>query len=392
MFFQQKVLLIEWNSYCHEDLESALHQAGYMVQSISFPNGIRTEKAEAEKLITGELQKEIYDFVFSFNFFPVVSEICQQAGIKYLSWVYDSPYIHVYSYTILNSCNCVFLFDYAVYKELKQAGIETVYYLPLAVNEKRLAGLDGKAGKRTMEISFVGSLYTEPKHRIYDKFQGIDDYSKGYLEAIVQAQKKVYGYNFLKELLTPDILAQLQKVYPTDPNSLTVMSPEAIYADFVFSRQVTALERQEILTLLGKRHEVHLYTNERGVQIPGVKNHGPVDYYRKMPAVFQSSKINLNITLRSIKTGIPLRALDIMGSGGFLLTNYQEELSEFFEPDVDFVYYNDYEDLQEKADYYLSHEKEREEIAANGCRKVRREHTYKKRIDAMAEAAGLFSL
>ena len=72
MFFQQKVLLIEWNSYCHEDLESALHQAGYMVQSISFPNGIRTEKAEAEKLITGELQKEIYDFVFSFNFFPEI--------------------------------------------------------------------------------------------------------------------------------------------------------------------------------------------------------------------------------------------------------------------------------------------------------------------------------
>lgn len=223
MSFQQKVLLIEWNSYCHEDLKSALHQAGYMVQSISFPNGIRTEKAEAEKLLTGVLQKETYDFVFSFNFFPVVSEICQQAGIKYLSWVYDSPYIHVYSYTILNSCNCVFLFDYAVYKELKQAGIETVYYLPLAVNEKRLAGLDGKAGKRTMEISFVGSLYTEPKHRIYDKFQRINDYSKGYLEAIVQAQKKVYGYNFLKELLTPDILAQLQKAYPTDPNSLTVM-------------------------------------------------------------------------------------------------------------------------------------------------------------------------
>lgn len=120
------------------------------------------------------------------------------------------------------------------------------------MNEKRLACFDddGKAGTKTMDISFVSSLYTEPRHRIYDKFQGIDTFSKGYLEAIIQAQKRIYGYNFLKELLTPDIVAQLQKAYPTAPNALTVMSPEAIYADFVFSRQVTALERQEVLTKL----------------------------------------------------------------------------------------------------------------------------------------------
>lgn len=392
MSFQLKILLIEWNSYCHRDMKSALQELGYNVQEIPFPNGIRTEKAEAEKLLTDELKGGCYDFVFSFNYFPVISEICQQTGTKYLSWVYDSPYIHVYSYTVLNPCNYIFLFDYGVYEELKQAGIETVHYLPLAVNERRLAGFDGKIDKRTMDISFVGSLYTEPKHRIYDKFKGINAYSKGYLEAIVQAQKRVYGYNFLKELLTPDILVQLQKAYPTDPNALTVMSPEAIYADFVFNRQVTALERQEILTMLGKRHKVHLYTNDQTVQISGVQNHGPANYYKEMPAVFQSSKINLNITLRSIKTGIPLRAMDIMGSGGFLMTNYQAELFEYFEPDVDFVYYNDYEDLQNKTDYYLTYKKEREEIAANGCQKVRREHTYQNRIKEMIKTAGFFSL
>lgn len=123
----------------------------------------------------------------------------------------------------------------------------------------------------------------------------------------------------------------------------------------------------------------------------GVKNHGPVDYYNEMLAVFGRSKINLNITLRSIKTGIPLRVMDIMGSGGFLLTNYQAELSEYFEPDVDFVYYNDYRNLQDKADYYLTHEKERKEIAANGCQKVCREHTYINRIRKMTETAGSIS-
>ena len=94
-----------------------------------------------------------------------------------------------------------------------------------------------------------------------------------------------------------------------------------------------------------------------------------------MPYVFLNSRINLNISLRSIKTGIPLRAFDIMGCGGFLLSNYQQELLEYFNADIDFVYYNNYEDLVEKVEYYLSHEKERREIAENGSYKVLHEHT-----------------
>ena len=56
----------------------------------------------------------------------------------------------------------------------------------------------------------------------------------------------------------------------------------------------------------------------------------------------------LNLTLRSITSGIPLRALDILGCGGFLLSNYQPELCEYFTPDVDFVYFNDMDDLEQK--------------------------------------------
>ena len=323
-----------------------------------------------------------YDFVFSFNYFPTISEICQKAGIKYLSWVYDSPHIQVYSYTVLNTCNYIFLFDYGVYEELRQAGISTVHYLPLAVNAKRLARRNNR-NNLLVDISFVGSLYTEQKHRIYNKFENISPYAKGYLNAIVQVQKGIYGQNFLKELMRPDILEELQRVYPTDPNALTAMSPEAVYADYVFNRQVTAMERWEILTLLGKKYGVQLCTSDGSVNIPGVRNQGAVDYYRDMPDIFANSKINLNITLRSIRTGIPLRAWDIMGSGGFLLTNFQQEFLNYFEPNTDFVYYDDYTDLVAKIDYYLTYEKERREIAANGCEKVRNGHTYEKRVDEM---------
>ena len=102
-----------------------------------------------------------------------------------------------------------------------------------------------------------------------------------------------------------------------------------------------------------------------------------------MPLVFKQSRINLNISLRSIKSGIPLRAFDIMGSGGFLLSNYQEDFLENFTPGVDFEYYESEEDLLRKIDYYLTHEEERIAIAKNGHDKVAAAHTYRDRVREM---------
>lgn len=378
------IYLLEWKSFGNEDIREVMTEMGHEIVSVPFSD-TKMKADEIEKLFIQKRADANCDFVFSFNFFPEVSLCCQKLGLKYVSWVYDSPHIAVYSYTVIQPCNYVFLFDYALYDELYSAGIHTVYYLPLAVNEKRLQRMKPETEKENYrhDISFVGSLYSEAKHRLYDKFADINPYAKGYLDGIIDAQKKLYGRYILKEMLSPDIVEEMQKAYPTDPNAATVLSAEDIYADYVLARQVTALERKEILTLLGQKRRVDLYTYESEINIPGVVNHGKIDYYDDMPYIFGNSKINLNITLRSIKSGIPLRALDIMGSGGFLLSNYQMEYDEYFVAGEDYVFYENYYDLEEKVDYYLSHEKEREEIRVNGCRKVRQEHNYRNRIEMM---------
>lgn len=379
-----KVFFLEWKSFGNEDMREVLEEMGHEVVSVPFLN-TEIGPDEIERLLFRLHAESECDFVFSFNFFPEVSICCNKMGLKYVSWVYDSPHLAVYSYTVIYPCNYVFLFDYVLYDELHSAGIKTVYYLPLAVNEKRMQRmqLSKNGAEFSHDIAMVGSLYSEPKHRLYDKFAKMAPYAKGYLDALIQMQKKIYGRYFLKEMLTADIVEEMEKVYPTDPNPTTVLSPQALYADYVLARQVTALERKEILELLGKRNRVDLYTYDNNVSIPGVINHGQIDYYDTMPYVFYNSKINLNITLRSIKSGIPLRALDIMGCGGFLLTNYQMEYEEYFVAGEDYVFYEDYYDLMAKVDYFLMHENERKEIAANGCRKVREEHNYRKRIELM---------
>ena len=70
--------------------------------------------------------------------------------------------------------------------------------------------------------------------------------------------------------------------------------------------------------------------------------------------------------------------MDIMGAGGFLLTNFQADLLNFFIPDEDFVYYEDENDLIRKIDYYLEHDEKRQQIAQNGHTKVLKNHSFEK--------------
>ena len=108
-----------------------------------------------------------------------------------------------------------------------------------------------------------------------------------------------------------------------------------------------------------------------------------------MPKVFRLSKINLCPTARGIRSGIPLRMLDIIGAGGFLLSNAQPELTHYFRPDIDIVWYNSVEEAIEKARYYLSHEEKRLQIQQNSYAIVKEKFSYPKRIATMFQTAGL---
>ena len=117
--------------------------------------------------------------------------------------------------------------------------------------------------------------------------------------------------------------------------------------------------------------------------MPRVNPHGGVDSQREMPLVFAASSINMNITMRPIASGLSLRVYDICGCGGFLMTNWQEELPELYEPGAEAEYFTSEEELMDKAGYYLEHDAERKSIAAKGYERTKTEHTYDARIREM---------
>lgn len=377
---------MEWKSFGNEDIISAFQSLGHTIETYPFSNKEVHHDEEIENELVKKIRTYSPDFVFSFNYFPIISLACKKADIRYVSWIYDSPYVLLYSYTIIYPGNYIFVFDKEWALEFQRAGIPTIHYLPMAANTNRLSAMTDFDSFRASpwynetDIAFVGSLYTE-KHQFYQRLGGITPYTRGYLEGIMAAQKQVYGYNFIQEMLCKDIVDDLMRVLPMQPDPTSVESVEYLYAQYVINRQITSTERTELLNAIGEKHSYDLYTPDTSLKLPGCINHGPVDYYDYAPYVFKTAKINLNITLRSIKSGMPLRIFDVMGAGGFLLTNFQADFLDYFVPDEDFVYFDSKSDLLSKIDYYLSHEEERAAIAANGFQKMKSGHTYTHRIE-----------
>ena len=387
-----KIIYMNWQSFCSEDLFETIgrmKEAGEDITLVKYPFE-KTDKRRDEvfeEKFAQTLREEKADIVFSFNYFPVIAEavhaVFEECGTHYVSWVYDCPHIVLYSYTLIFPSNIVFLFDSAMYKTFASQGIETVYYLPLAANVRRLDALQitGELWQKYQaRISFVGAMYTE-KGTFYDRMEkDLAPYAKGYLEGLMRAQMQVNGMNFVEEAITPVIEAFLQKALPVPGNADGVETAAWTYAEYFINRKITQTERAELLSAIGERFPLVLYTHDKSFTAKGVQTRAAIDYYDTMPYVFKCSDINLNIALRSITNGIPLRAFDIMGAGGFLLTSYQPDMEFFFTAGKDYVYYESKEDLLQKIDYYLTHESERKEIAENAREKIAEAHTFDHRL------------
>lgn len=382
-----KILFLDSPAFAKQDMIDAFTETGIKCD-LFFHEAYKDRKnPEFDKAFSAAAAKDTYEFVFSFNYFPILSNCCQKHGLKYVSYVYDSPLVALYSCTLINSCNYVFLFDSDTYLTFKNAGIHTVYYLPLAANVKRLSSMQCPVTLKPMltsDVSFVGSLYNE-KHNLFERLSGLPEFTSGYLTAIMQAQQMVYGQFFLEDLLSPDIINELQKVCPYKPLSDGTEPDAYVYANYFLCRKITSNERIALLKHASEQFQLKLYTHYPSDELKKAQFIGPVDYYDTMPFIFQNSRINLNITLKSIHTGIPLRCMDIMGSGGFLLTNFQSDLLDCFVPDEDFVFYENETDFCNKISYYLSHEKKRQQIIDNCLGKMTEAHTFVHRVKTILD-------
>ena len=381
-----RILMYRWKAYNYRDIEQTFRLLGHTVDNIEQELGSYDIDPEFEKKIEHLLIQNQYDMVFTVNYFALISNSCQRLHIKYISWTCDNPLISMYHESVFNDCNYIFTFDKTNYLEFKGMGVEHIWYLPLAVDTNRVDTILRNADdlqKYRGDIAFVGSLY---ERNSYDKIKPkLPEYLRGYFDAVMEAQLNISGANIVEPMLTTDILEQLQQYFKLDKSEGSFSDLGLIFQTTVLGFKIAEVERRRALIELSKYFDVNVYSNSNVSDLMRVRTLGSVDYWSEMPKVFHMSKINLNFTIPNIKSGIPLRIWDVLGAGGFLLTNYQAELPLFFKEGEDLVCFDGIEDMRKKVGYYLEHEEERRQIAENGYRKVKEYHSYIDRIQTMLE-------
>ncbi len=390
------ILFYRYGSICEPDIITTFQNLGLTV--IEETTEIHDKKRRpsacmeaVDKLITAHSPA----FVFTINFFPVIAEICHLRNILYLCWSVDCPVMELFAQPMQYDTNRIFLFDREQYQYFHPYNPDNIFYLPLAANAARFDSVintitfsDKK--KYASDICFIGSLYSEKNP--LKKFKSVPSYIRGYLDGIIEASLQIYGYNFMEDALSDALIADFKQAVPdlptfiTYPRLITGADKYAVAHKYM-AAQATEAERIRTLNTLAEHFTVDLYTASDTSPLQNVHTHGTIESLHAMPKAFHISKINLNMTTKSIQSGLPLRIFDIMGCGGFLMTNYQPELPEYFTIGEDIETYSSLEELVDKCAFYLAHDDIRKQIALSGYQKVKSSHTLLHRITEMIRLA-----
>lgn len=377
-----KLLLYLWGANNEEVLRKNLIKSGHEIITFSQKCMNYTRDIDLAQKMIMKINEVHAEGVISFNYFPIISMVCDATKTTYYSWVYDCPHFTLYAKTLSLPCNRIGIFDKSMVDALKARGINTVFHLPLAVsveefneaivrNRKKLASND----EHKYDVSFVGSLYTD-EHNYFDMLypNEVPASVTSYIEKYSGQYNLTPSYEDIAEDDLVDAAVAMNSLglalgedYNDEP--LDILMPS------VFEKKLTIIERDRLLHEIAADQSIRfgLHTGSK----TDIKNYGTCGYSDMMPCVFNASRINLNISLRSIHSGVPLRVMDIMASGGFVLSNYQPEIAELFKEDKEVVMFRSLEEAIVKIKYYLEHEDERLSIAVAGKRAVTERFGYR---------------
>ena len=329
-----------------------------------------------------------YNCVVTQNFSVNVAIACFEKCVPYISWVYDSPQVSLYTEHAKYPTNFIFAFDKAQVSRLKTVGIENVFHMPLAANMAYSSRINISKQDRIRydaDISFIGQLY---------RLDYLKTYTDNASKEIVDALKKIVGekaFDWRKgqsiyDTIPNDIVDKVS-INDSDFEYFNLIGNKFIKETMLLGPMIANREREGILSSAGEQFKTVLYTKESDKEyaeeaLEGVSVFGPVKGEEPYK-IYACSKLNLNLTLRTIETAVPQRVFDIMSMGGTVISNYQEEAEELFVPDKEIILFESLEEFVDKTSFYLDHPDVRRKIGERGYKAVKEKYNYVVLLDKM---------
>ena len=343
---------------------------GHRVVSVDYRNGDPETIAAVQKALVVEEP----DLIFSVNLRGldcrgVVGEMALRMGIPLAVWFVDSPEFILSQETLPPSeVTSLFLWDRSYLPQLRRLGYRS-FFLPLAA-DPILAQSAQPAGRFHSRISFVGnSLVSDFLSRLAVKFPrnaATEELMERSVSAILAHRGKQ--------------LAALDKVIAESGVSFPHREALLFFRAYAVHSATTRYRTMLLRRLLP--HGLTFFGDPPGWEAifgSGITAKPDVHYFSETPAVYASSEVNFNATSLQMPTTVNQRLFDVPLSGGFLLTDRQEALSELFDED-EVALYEGVDDVAEKALFYLARPAVCRKIAVKARQRVLAEHTYEQRM------------
>jgi spore maturation protein CgeB len=369
-----RMLVLESEYFLVRDVIQSAQAMGWSVQTLP----IKLEgEAESEMLksLLMELVRFQPDFLLTINHIGfdeagVLAGILEDYGIPICSWFVDHP-LPILGGAEQNATSNTQLFCYerTALPWLARIGFEDPRYLPTASNPEQFhpskvdASISARMGRPLNLVA--GSWFQRARLDVTP-------------EGAEFARQLAIGRTVDRKFLRDDLARLLEQNAPEHGRALFMAAQITLGEATLQSRVELVRELADLgLVVYGDTHWEKLV---EGVELPGA-----VHPTRELPSVFAGSDVNLNITAMQMPTALNKRVWDVPGSGGFLLTDSQADLFEFFETGVDVATFSCTEEAAEKARFYLDNPAARAKVAAAGFERVEKAHRTHHRLQSMVE-------
>ena len=336
-------------------------------------------KGAAKGAFVGDLLKAVLlhrpDFIITVNHLGfdeggALAELLAEYRIFTASWFVDHP-MPVLGPAGNNSSDCVqvFCFERTALAWLSARGYENPKYLPTGANRRRFHPdriRDDLKQQLACDLSFAGNSWWT-KARI--------EPDKKLRKAAERAAKKI-----------PSNRKSLQNGFESGLRKAVPGTRREQYAAAQVMLAEASMQRRRAFVRALQPVGIRIFGDPNWeTMAPGVDLKPFLDNETSLPALFAGCSVNANVTAEQMPTALNQRVWDVPSVGGFLLTDDQADVFDFFEDGTDISVYRSLEEAADKVRYYLAHPKERLAIARRGLEKVSKHHTVTHRLRHMAE-------
>lgn len=376
-----RVLVVNPDYFLIPEVTRAFKHLGHQVRLALFDK--RLDRGdEILRQILADVREFSPDVVFTVNHLGfdregMILDTLHRLRVPSVSWYVDSPSIILSLYDGPKSdLAFIFVWDPTYIPEVRGLGFERVFPLPLATDPEVFSPLRaGVQEKWRAPVSFVGNSLVGSLQKKLDRLPAGLAFQKLF-DQLFNAFK-ARPFRCLESLLESEGLATHPMIRGFNRQELSNVEAALVW-------QATLEYRQACLKELAA-FEPTIYGDSGWRELVGepFRLQPEVNYYDELPRVYGSTGINFNATSLQMRAAVNQRVFDVPAAGGFLITDFREQLAELFTVGEEVACFREPGEIAELVGFYLNHPEVRQQITARARTRVLKEHTYQHRVAAM---------